>query len=100
METALITAVIAAAAAIAAAALTWFEAFRARRAADRNHAWERFTWSVAQRQDAPVHDISIAVLRSLSEISWSSKADRRLAERALRRHTARSSPNTTTTECD
>jgi len=100
METALITALIAAGAAIAAAAISWFGAVRARRATDRNHAWERFTWSVAQREDDRAHDISTTVLHSLAEISWWSKADRRLAKQALRRRTQHRQPTDTTKDSE
>jgi len=100
METALIGAVIAAGAAIAAAVVSLIGAHRVRRAADRDHAWDRFTWAVAQPDHDPVHDISIAVLRGLADVAWWSKADRRLADRALRRRTARPSPRPTTKDCD
>lgn len=92
METALIGAVIAAAAAVLAAVVSWFGAFQNRRTADRDHAWEQFTWSVSQREEDRAYDISSAVLRRLETVAWWSKKDRRLASRALRR---RSTPRTT-----
>ncbi|MCM3505254.1 hypothetical protein M3666_09030 [Curtobacterium sp. ODYSSEY 48 V2] len=85
MDTALTTAAIAATASIAAAVVSWFGAFQARRTAVRHHAWERFTWALEQRPGDRAHDISIAVLRHLATVAWWSKADRRLAHRALRR---------------
>ncbi|TDN44766.1 hypothetical protein EDF64_104169 [Curtobacterium flaccumfaciens] len=100
METALIGAVIAAGAAIVAAVVSWFGAFQSRRATDRDHAWQRFTWAVAQPDHDPVHDISITVLRGLADVAWWSKADRRLADRALRRRAARLPPGPATKESD
>lgn len=90
METALIGAVIAAAAAVVAAVVSWFGAFQNRRTADRDHAWKRFTWSVTQREEDHPYDISSAVLRRLETVAWWSKKDRRLATRALRRRSPRS----------
>ncbi|MGL3198169.1 MULTISPECIES: hypothetical protein [Curtobacterium] len=85
METALVGAVIAAGAAIVAAVVSWFGAFQSRRAADREHAWRRFVWSIGERRSGPEYDISIAVLRELEHVAWWSKSDRELATRALRR---------------
>ncbi|WIE77541.1 hypothetical protein [Curtobacterium sp. MCSS17_016] len=85
METALIAACIAAGAAIVAAVVSWFGAFQSRRTSDRDHAWHRFTWAVTQRPDMNRYDISTTVLRDLETVPWWSKADRRLASRALRR---------------
>lgn len=98
METALVTALIAAAAAIVAAIVSWFGAFQNRRTADRDHAWDRFTWSVSQHQGDQTYDISTTVLRGLADVSWWSKADRRLADRALRRRVPRSRPTVDTKE--
>ncbi|PYY45380.1 hypothetical protein DEJ03_10640 [Curtobacterium sp. MCLR17_043] len=47
--------------------------------------WHRFTWAVTQRPDMNTYDISTTVLRDLETVPWWSKADRRLASRALRR---------------
>ncbi|WP_022902497.1 hypothetical protein [Curtobacterium sp. B8] len=87
MEKALISAVIAAAAAICAAVVSWFGAFQSRRAADREHAWRRFVWSIGDQRSKAEYDISIAVLRELEHVAWWSKSDRGLATRALRRVT-------------
>ncbi|WP_144749619.1 hypothetical protein [Curtobacterium pusillum] len=92
METALTGAVIAAGAAIVAAVVSWFGAFQNRRTADRDHAWDRFTWSVSQREEDRAYDISATVLRRLETVAWWSKKGRRLASRALRR---RSTPRST-----
>jgi len=94
MDTALVTAVIAATASVVAAVVSWFGAFQARRTAVRHHAWERFTWAVRQRPGDHTHDISITVLRNLATVASWSKADRRMARRALRRQSDRR--NTTT----
>ncbi|WP_123294312.1 MULTISPECIES: hypothetical protein [unclassified Curtobacterium] len=88
METALVAACIAAGAAIVAAVVSWFGAFQSRRTTDREHAWKRFTWSLAQPRGGRAYDISRTVLRELETVRWWSKADRRLATRALRRRTA------------
>ncbi|SDQ88257.1 hypothetical protein SAMN02800687_2951 [Curtobacterium sp. UNCCL20] len=93
METALVTALIAAGAAVAAAVVSWFGAFQNRRTADRDHAWKRFTWSVAQHADSAAYDISTAVLRELESVPWWSKQDQRLATSALRRRVHLRRPN-------
>jgi hypothetical protein len=85
METVLIAACIAAAASVVAAVVSWFGAFQSRRTADRDHAWSRFTWSLAQHDDESMYDISSAVLRELEAVPWWSKQDQRLATSALRR---------------
>ncbi len=85
METALISAIIAAAAAICAAVVSWFGASQSRRVANRDHAWRRFVWSIGDRANETEYDISIAVLRQLEHVAWWSKPDRELATRALRR---------------
>ncbi|MGN6407269.1 MAG: hypothetical protein ACTHMH_02900 [Curtobacterium sp.] len=94
METALVTALIAAAAAILAAVVSWFGAFQNRRTTDRDHAWERFTWAVRQDHDDQTYDISTTVLRGLADVTWWSKSDRRLADRALRRRVRPRTPST------
>ncbi len=85
METAIVSAVIAAVAAICAAVVSWFGAFQSRRVANRDHAWRRFVWSIGDRKSRAEYDISIAVLRQLEHVAWWSKPDRELATRALRR---------------
>ncbi|WP_420367861.1 hypothetical protein [Curtobacterium sp. L1-20] len=86
METALVGAVIAAAAAIVAAVVSWFGAFQSRRAADRDHAWERLTWAIRRSETQSEYDISRTVLERLMKVPWAPKPDRNLARRALRRH--------------
>ncbi|TCK61194.1 hypothetical protein [Curtobacterium sp. PhB136] len=86
MDTALIAAAVAAAAAIAAAVVSWFGAFQARRAADRNHAWERLTWAVRANRSRSEYDISRTVLQRLIDVRWAPKPVQELARRALRRH--------------
>ncbi|OII13505.1 hypothetical protein [Curtobacterium sp. MCBA15_008] len=86
METALIGAVIAAGAAIAAAVVSWFGAFQSRRAADRDHTWQRLTWAIRRAETQSEYDISRTVLERLMHVAWAPKPDRNLARRALRRH--------------
>jgi hypothetical protein len=87
VETALVAACIAAGAAIVAAVVSWFGAFQSRRTTDREHAWKRFTWSIAQPRGGCAYDISRTVFRELETVRWWSKAVRRLAARARRRRT-------------
>ncbi|WFR66281.1 hypothetical protein P9139_15375 [Curtobacterium flaccumfaciens] len=87
METALVTALIAAGAAIIAAVVSWFGAFQNRRTADRDHTWKRLTWAMRPPRSHAEYDISRTVLERLMTVRWASKADQNLAVRALRRHT-------------
>ncbi|MCJ1713836.1 hypothetical protein [Curtobacterium sp. VKM Ac-2922] len=86
MDTALIAAVVAAAASIAAAVVSWFGAFQARRATDRDHAWKRLTWAIRATRNQAEYDISRTVLQRLIDVPWAPKPDQELARRALRRH--------------
>lgn len=86
MESALIGAMIAAVAAIVAAVVSWFGAFQSRRAADRDHAWQRLTWAIRRAETQSAYDISRTVLERLMKVPWAPKPDRNLARRALRRH--------------
>ncbi|MFJ4297142.1 hypothetical protein [Curtobacterium sp. NPDC089689] len=86
METALVSAVIAAVAAICAAVVSWFGAFQSRRGVDRDHAWRRLTWAIRRSETQSEYDISKTVLERLMNVRWAPKPDRNLARRALRRH--------------
>ncbi|MET3635451.1 MULTISPECIES: hypothetical protein [Curtobacterium] len=101
MDTARMTAAIAATASIAAAVVSWFGAFQARRTADRDHAWSRLVWALARRRDSPEYDISKRVLVALEDVAWWSEPDRRLATQALRRIVAaEAQPDDTMTTTD
>ncbi|MDP4332584.1 hypothetical protein Q7F20_04325 [Curtobacterium sp. A7_M15] len=80
------TALIAAAAAIVAAVVSWFGAFQNSRTTDRDHAWRRLTWAVRRAETQSEYDISRTVLKRLMNVRWAPKPDRNLARRALRRH--------------
>ena len=87
METALVTAFIAAGAAVVAAVVSWFGAFQNRRTADRDQVWKRLTWAIEMERATAEYDISRTVLERLTTVRWASKADQTLALRALRRRT-------------
>jgi len=89
MVTALIGAVIAAAAAVFAAVMSWSAARRARQSSDRTHAWTRITWAVDVAPDDPPYDISRTVLLSMRDLRWAPKDDRELAAQIASPHTAR-----------
>lgn|GEM_PF-2224086 len=82
MDTALIAAGIAAAAAVFAAVMAWIAASQARRSSDRTHAWARIVWTT-QTTSRVEHDISESVLASMRDLRWAPKDDRRLAAALL-----------------
>lgn len=86
METALIGTVIAAAAAVVAAVVSWFGAFQNRRTADRDHAWRRLTWAIRRAETQSEYDMPRTVLERLMNGAWAPEPDGNLARRALRRH--------------
>ncbi len=82
MDSALIAAGIAAAAADFAAVMAWVAAGQARRSSDRTHAWARIIWTVQTASDTE-HDISESVLANMRDLRWAPEDDRELAARLL-----------------
>ncbi len=79
METAVIGAAIAAAAAVFAAVMSWSAARRARQSQDRTHARTRIVWAASLRADDPAYDIPRTVLASIAILRWAPEDDRALA---------------------